>query len=199
MWGDLHNVQDDAHRGAYYAEVRLKLTPGRRHRGADSANGGRSAYEPEAESEAGLLQDEARSRHQIARPVMIVSVIMVYGAIFGAMNTMYAVVLSRTTEIGTLRALGFAPLAVMTSFLARVSGACGRGGRSRNPARDAYQRAIDDVRQFCYVLDAGIQLPRDLRNRRRGNDFAAVMGMVGGGYPARQAMKMPVVDALRSV
>jgi ABC-type antimicrobial peptide transport system permease subunit len=29
--------------------------------------------------------------------------------------------------------------------------------------------------------------------------FAAVMGMVGGWLPARQAMKMPVVDALRSV
>jgi hypothetical protein len=26
-----------------------------------------------------------------------------------------------------------------------------------------------------------------------------VMGMVGGWLPARQAMKMPVVDALRSV
>src|ERR1700730_19040657 len=31
-WGDIHNVQDDAQRGAYYADVRLKLAPG-----ADSA------------------------------------------------------------------------------------------------------------------------------------------------------------------
>jgi putative ABC transport system permease protein len=29
--------------------------------------------------------------------------------------------------------------------------------------------------------------------------FAAIMGLVGGWLPARQAMKMPVVDALRSV
>ena len=29
--------------------------------------------------------------------------------------------------------------------------------------------------------------------------FAAVMGMVGGWLPARQAMKMSIVDALRSV
>jgi ABC-type antimicrobial peptide transport system permease subunit len=29
--------------------------------------------------------------------------------------------------------------------------------------------------------------------------FAAVMGVIGGWLPARQAMKMSVVDALRSV
>ena len=28
VWGDIHNVQDDAQRGAYYADVRLKLAPG---------------------------------------------------------------------------------------------------------------------------------------------------------------------------
>jgi putative ABC transport system permease protein len=49
---------------------------------------------------------------------MIVSVMMGIGAIFGAMNTMYAAVSARTAEIGTLRALGFTPSAVMLSFLA---------------------------------------------------------------------------------
>src|SRR5207302_959427 len=44
-----------------------------------------------------------------------------FAAIFAAMNTMYAAVAARTTEIGTLRALGFSPLAIMTSFLAESS------------------------------------------------------------------------------
>jgi putative ABC transport system permease protein len=48
---------------------------------------------------------------------MIVAVIMGIGAVFAAMNTMYASVSARTTEIGTLRALGFRPGAVMGSFL----------------------------------------------------------------------------------
>jgi len=48
---------------------------------------------------------------------MIVAVIMGIGAVFAAMNTMYASVSARTTEIGTLRALGFRPCAVMGSFL----------------------------------------------------------------------------------
>src|SRR5260221_1345985 len=47
--------------------------------------------------------------------------IMTWIAIFAAMNRMYAAVSARTTEIGTLRALGFSPLAIMTSFLAESS------------------------------------------------------------------------------
>ena len=42
---------------------------------------------------------------------------MAVGAVFGAMNTMYAIVASRTREIGTLRALGFSRLAILTSFV----------------------------------------------------------------------------------
>jgi putative ABC transport system permease protein len=41
---------------------------------------------------------------------------MALAAIFAAMNTMYAAVSARTSEIGTLRALGFGPAAIMTSF-----------------------------------------------------------------------------------
>src|SRR5437667_10154425 len=51
----------------------------------------------------------------------LVAGIVAFAAIFAAMNTMYAAVSARTTEIGTLRALGFSPLAIMTSFLAESS------------------------------------------------------------------------------
>ena len=53
------------------------------------------------------------------------------GAVFGAMNTMYAIVAARTREIGTLRALGFSRRAILFSFvlesvmLALVGGAIG--------------------------------------------------------------------------
>ena len=46
-----------------------------------------------------------------------VAIVMGIGAVFGAMNTMYAIVAARTREIGTLRALGFSRRAVLFSFL----------------------------------------------------------------------------------
>ena len=46
-----------------------------------------------------------------------ISVIFSIGAIIGAMITMYASVASRTSEIGTLRALGFSRLSILVAFL----------------------------------------------------------------------------------
>jgi ABC-type antimicrobial peptide transport system permease subunit len=199
VWGDIHNVQDDAQRGAYYADVRLKLAPG-----ADSdALIRRLADDPrinlQAETEADYYKDQAVVANQMRVLGMIVAVIMAVGAIFGAMNTMYAAVSSRTTEIGTLRALGFAPIAVMTSFLleslvlAVTAGAIGivlampidglssTFGNFVTFSTLAFSFHVT----FAIVIEALI--------------FAAVMGVVGGWLPARQAMRMSIVDALTSV
>jgi len=199
VWGDIHNVQTDAQRGAYYADVRLKLAAG-----ADSAALiKRLADDPrvnlQGETEAEYYKDQAVVANQMRVLGLVVAVIMAVGAIFGAMNTMYAAVSSRTTEIGTLRALGFAPIAVMTSFLleslvlAVAAGALGillampinglstTFGNFLTFSTLAFSFHVT----FAIVIEALI--------------FAAVMGVVGGWLPARQAMKMPVVDALRSV
>jgi ABC-type lipoprotein release transport system permease subunit len=47
----------------------------------------------------------------------LVALIMGTGAVFGTMNTMYAIVAARTREIGTLRALGFSRGAILLSFV----------------------------------------------------------------------------------
>ena len=199
VWGDIHNVQDDAQRGAYYADVRLKLAPG-----ADTdALIRRLADDPrinlQAQTEADYYKDQAVVANQMRWLGMIVAVIMAVGAIFGAMNTMYAAVASRTAEIGTLRALGFAPSAVMTSFLleslvlAVTAGAIGivlampiNGLTSTFGNFVTFSTLAFSFRvTFAIVIEALI--------------FAAVMGTAGGWLPARQAMKMAIVDALRSV
>jgi putative ABC transport system permease protein len=199
VWGDIHNVQDDAQRGAYYADVRLKLAPG-----ADAdALIRRIADDPrinlQAETEAAYYKDQSVVANQMRVLGMVVAIIMAVGAIFGAMNTMYAAVSARTTEIGTLRALGFAPYAVMTSFLLEsvvlavlagvigiilalpINGLSTTFGNFVTFSTLAFSFRVT----FAIVIEALV--------------FAAFMGMFGGWLPARQAMRMPVVDALRSV
>ncbi len=46
-----------------------------------------------------------------------IGTIMALGAAFGAINTMYSSVSTRSTEIATLRAIGFQPAAVVASVL----------------------------------------------------------------------------------
>ena len=199
VWGDIHNVQDDAQRGAYYADVRMKLAPG-----ADrDALIRRLADDPQinlqGETEADYYKDQAVVANQMRTLGMIVAVIMAIGAIFGAMNTMYAAVSSRTTEIGTLRALGFAPSAVMGSFLLESTVLAIAGGllgivlaMPINGLSTTFGNFVTfSTLAFSFRVTFAIVIEALI--------FAAVMGFIGGWLPARQAMKMAVVDALRSV
>ena len=78
------------------------------------------------------------------------------GAMFAAMNTMYAAVSARTSEIGTLRALGFSPNSVLLCFLiesvllATAAGAL--GVLLAMPIR----WVLDHVRKFRHLLDHGV-------------------------------------------
>ena len=126
-----------------------------------------------------------------------VAFVMGVGAVFGAMNTMYAVVASRTREIGTLRALGFSRFAILSSFvmesvfLALIAGFIGillampMNGFSTGTAQT---QSFSEV-AFSFQLTPGIILT--------GMIFAGMMGLVGGLLPAFRASRMPITRALR--
>lgn len=63
------------------------------------------------ENQAGLLGGILRFL------AIFISSVMAIGAVFGAVNTMYAAVAARSPEIGVLLTLGFRPRNVLTSFL----------------------------------------------------------------------------------
>lgn len=124
--------------------------------------------------------------------------IMGVGAIFGAINTMYAAVASRGPEIGVLLTLGFRPRSVMGSFLvesiliAVIGGAL--GCLIALPI-NGLVTSTTNWASFSEVAFAFRVTPQLLLN---GMIFAVVMGIVGGLLPARHAAKQQVVDALRA-
>lgn len=197
IWADVHNVQDEARRGAYYASARLKLAPG-----ADvAALTRRVADDPrinlQAETEAEYYKDEAVVARQLRALVMVVAVIMAIGAVFGGMNTMYAAVAARGTEIGTLRALGFAPGAIMVSFLlesAMLALAGGLVGIVLALPIDGFSTTFGNFVTFSTLAFSFRVTPAIVVEALV---FAIVMGMLGGWLPAWQAMRLRVVDALR--
>jgi len=128
---------------------------------------------------------------------MVVAVIMGIGAVFAAMNTMYASVSARTTEIGTLRALGFRPGAVMGSFLLEslaLALAAGVIGVILAFPINGLSTSFGNFLTFSTMAFAFRVTPIVVLQALM---FAAVMGVLGGWLPARQAMKRPVVEALR--
>jgi putative ABC transport system permease protein len=67
----------------------------------------RKFYEDQQGTASGLLKGLA----------VFIAFIMAVGAAFAGMNTMYAAVARRTSEIGTLRVLGFSRLSILTTFV----------------------------------------------------------------------------------
>lgn len=130
----------------------------------------------------------------------IIAVIMGLGAIFGALNTMYTAVSSRTREIATLRALGFRSGPVVVSvvseslLLALVGGLIGAGLAWL--AFDGYRAATLNWASFSaitFAFDVNIKLLTE------GILFAMVIGLIGGLFPAIRAARQPVAQALRGL
>src|SRR5206468_13117762 len=128
-----------------------------------------------------------------------VTAILSIGAVFGAMNTMYAAVAYRTREIGTLRALGFSRLRIVGAFLtesvalALVGGVIGCvlalpvHGLSTGAMNMASFSELAFKFRITPALLAG------------GMIFSALMGAVGGLLPALRAARIPVARALREI
>ena len=125
-----------------------------------------------------------------------VAIVMGIGAVFGAMNTMYAIVVARTREIGTLRALGFSRLAILAAFvlestcLAVVGGAL--GCLVALPANGISSAAGGP--NFAEVAFAFRVTPASLAI---GMTLAIMMGIAGGFLPSLRAARMPITAALR--
>jgi len=128
----------------------------------------------------------------------LVAGLMGLGAVFGALNTMYSSVSARTQEIATLRALGFGSIPVVCSvlleslILSLVGGAI--GGGLAYLAFDGYQTATMNWQTFSQVSFAFAVTPALLG---QGIVYSALMGLVGGLFPAIRAARMPVAQALR--
>ena len=197
VWGDVHSLQEDANRGTVFNSVRLKLAPA-----ADAAALiQRVADDPrinlQAEAESDYYREQSAVASQVRVLGILVAGIMGFGAVFAAMNTMYAAVSARTTEIATLRAMGFRPRAILTSFLveslvlALAAGVVGvllampinLFSTSFNAGLTSATLEFDFRVTFAIVVQALL--------------FAAIMGVAGGWLPARRAMRMSVAAALR--
>jgi putative ABC transport system permease protein len=130
----------------------------------------------------------------------LVAGLMGIGAVFGALNTMYTAVSSRTREIATLRALGFRGTPVVISviveslFLALVGGAL--GGGFAYIVFDGFRAATMNFQSFSQIAFAFDVTPGLLV---QGIIFAVLIGLVGGLLPAIRAARMPVATALREL
>jgi putative ABC transport system permease protein len=128
----------------------------------------------------------------------VIGAIMAIGAVFGALNTMYAAVAGRAREIATMRAIGFrgtpVVMAVMleTMLLALLGGVL--GGFIAWAVFNGYSVATLGA-NFSQVVFQFKVSPELLWS---GLKWALGIGLVGGLFPALRAARLPVTVALRA-
>jgi putative ABC transport system permease protein len=128
-----------------------------------------------------------------------VAVIMGIGALFGALNTMYAAVATRSIEIATLRAIGFGAVPVVISVIleALVLAIAGgvAGGVIAYLFFNGYTVSALNFQTFSQVAFQFRVTPDLLW---QGVVLACGIGLLGGLFPSIRAARLPIVDALRS-
>lgn len=201
MWCDGLQLLSAFNRGSSVSSITLKL---------DNANNFES-FKKAFESERRLEQFEVKTEKKFFEEQsellagfirilgIFITIIFSFGAIIGAMITMYAAVSNRTVEIGTLRALGFRRRSILTAFLmesliiALIGGGIGillSSFLSFFSISTINWNSWSEL-EFGFALSPDIIISAII--------FALVMGIVGGFLPSVRASRMKIVNALRSV
>jgi putative ABC transport system permease protein len=199
LWGDAETVMS-AYRRNGFQSVTAQLENG----GAIDVFQAALDEDPRVNVKAETLQSyyAAQSRQMTTLINVLgyaVGYIMAVGALFGALNTMYAAVSTREREIATLRAIGFGGGPILVSvmaealLLALLGGILGGGlawlffnGYTVSTLGANFSQVAFDFRVTGELLLKGIS-------------WSLAIGLVGGLLPALRAVRQPVTTALRAL
>jgi len=134
IWGDVDQLRQAFHRSVY-SSVLLRLRDPAQFEALKKRLEGDPRLELEAKRETRFYADQSEAMAKFLRIFgSVLAAIFSFGAVIGAMITMYAAVANRVPEIGTLRALGFqrgsilAAFLLESAFLGLLGGVCGLFG-----------------------------------------------------------------------
>ncbi|AGG90386.1 ABC transporter permease [Rhodanobacter denitrificans] len=199
VWGDANVVADTYRRGSSRASVVAKLADPQAFGAFKAALEANPQLKIDADTTRDYYANQSEGMSKVIRVMGItVGLIMAIGAMFGALNTMFAAVAARAREIATLRAIGFRGLPVVvavmleTMLLALLGGVIGgalawlvfNGYGASTLAAGTVGKLSFELAVTPALLGTGLK-------------WALAIGFVGGLFPAVRAARLPVTTALR--
>jgi putative ABC transport system permease protein len=201
FWGDALQLSDAFNRGSTASTVTLKLE------NAANFNSFKTAFESdirlkefEPKIESKFFEEQSELLSNFIRILGIfITIIFSLGATIGASITMFAAVANRTTEIGTLRALGFRRTSILIVFLFEsllISIIGGLIGLAFASLLQFYSISTLNFASFA-ELEFGFALTPAIAISSL--IFAVLMGIVGGFFPSVRAARFKIISALRAI
>ena len=200
IWADLATAQGLFRRGASASSMILKLDS------PDSFNEvglfveSYPNLELKVQSESDFYENQSSGADLIKVFGQVVGYIMAIGAVFAALNTLYSAVSTRLVEIGTLRALGFKGTTVLLALLiealllATIGGLL--GGAIAYILFNGYTVSTLAGASFSQTAFAFAVTGEIIQ---QGLTLALLVGFIGGVFPAWNAARRDITEALRSI
>lgn len=200
VWGDINVLGPALGRENAFQSLTFTMRDTSKYRALEKQLEDDPRLAVEVRTEREWYAEQSRLLATVIRVAgVFLTLIMALGAIFGAMNTMFAAVGARTREIATLQVLGFSPFAITWSFmiesvlLALIGGALGClialpiNGITTSTTNWA---SFSEVAFAFRVTPVAMVI---------GMIFAALLGVVGGFLPALKAGRQSLAATLRGV
>jgi putative ABC transport system permease protein len=196
VWGDLDVVRSALGRESVVSSARIRVDNFEAYRAsveADKRFSMKVMREPEyyrkaSEQTSGFLSGLG----------IVIAVMFAFAAMIGAAITMNGAVAHRTKEIGTLRALGFSRLSILTSFVLEAVFLCVVGGAVGLAFVMLLSLVSFPVMNFQTFSEIVIGFHATPSIIITALVFSAVMGLVGGLFPAIRAARISPVEAMRA-
>jgi len=201
LWTDVRVLQGAYRRGNSYQTVRARLQSPAAIEDLRAALKDDPRIDVDVFTEREFYSSQSEATATFIRVLGYpITILMAIGAVFGALNSMYSSVSTRSKEIATLRALGFGPVSVLIStiiestLLAIVGGLI--GAAIAYIAFNGYTVSTLSGASFSQVV-FDFAVTGDLV--MQGLVTALVIGVIGGFLPALRAARLPVAQALREL
>ena len=200
LWCDVNVLQSAYRLGSGFQVVRARVDGADGRARLEDALAGDQRLAVDVWSEKQFYSNQAEDTAALIRLIGIpVSVLMAIGAVFAALNAMYASIAARARELATLRALGFGsfPTALATlmesvalAFLGGVLG-CTIAWLALNGFQASTLAASFSQVVFNFAVTPDLLA--------QGITAALVVGLLGGVFPAVRAATARVTVALREL
>lgn len=199
LWADRQTVASAYRRGNSAESVLVKLAGPDAFAKFKAALAANPRLKVEASTTRAYFAKQSEGLSKIIRVVgLTVGIIMAIGALFGALNCMFAAVASRAREIATLRAIGFRGTPVVVSVMLETMLLALAGGVLGALIvwlifNGYHASTLSGFTQLMFKFRVGPDLIW------MGLKWALAIGFVGGLFPAMRAARLPVTTALREL
>jgi putative ABC transport system permease protein len=197
IWADLPVVQALFNRPNFFQTVRVRLDSPASLAALKAYVDNDPRLKLDVKSEAAYFADQASQTSDLIQKLgWPLAIAMAFGALAGALNTMYSSVAARATEIATLRAIGFGGFPAFVGTLAEslllavIGGLLGAAatylifdGVTASTLGGNFTQVVFDFKLSPWLIAEGVVL-------------ALIVGLIGGLFPALRAARLPIVEGL---